>query len=772
MKENIKTRVIAYLILFNFVVFSLFFWNNVASQKALIKEFEDQYAAEVGNTVSACLDSAMKEATLFADTLISYPGVKEAYIDQDRDKLATLLQPIFQGWKQEHSVAQIQFINPDVNSFYRAHKPQEYGDNLSFRQGLTTAIQTKQQIIAVEEGVAGYGIRCISPIYEGSNFMGVYEIGLSLEEKVGEGLEKLDYGNFYIMSFADETKLLWGANEPLINITPADKEELAKGESFYRITKDREYILSLIPIKGADGKVVAYIQSEISRGQFISAENQARTRSLVIAVIALVILSGCAYLVLHRTLRHLKPLQGIMKEVSEGDLTRVVEIASHDEIGRLARDFSTLVQKVKQVFFALFSSTSQLTTNAYFMHDVSESSISKLLVSIEELNKVGGSLRQAGENLREADVGVEEIAGASQMVAEQAHNLQEIYISLVEAAREGKKDINEVDKVVNSLKLKGQTTVEKVRELDVISKDIGQITNTIMAVSEQTNLLALNAAIESARAGEHGRGFAVVAEEIRKLAEETAQYTKQISLLINNVQKNISNFVEEIESMGVAIADGSRTTNMVVNSLDNMVKRIVNIEEVVLEITSAMEEQSASSQEISAVVNNVSNATVDLIDTLDEQIENLNRQERNFEELLQIINDTSSISDNLRNIIAQYKLPDEVTLSQVKDDHRGFVQKYEFIVKNDLVVDPLSVTDHIQCRLGKWLKEVQDQDILDIFHEVVDDPHRKVHLFAKEAVELNNAGKKALALEKLELMNEASEKIIEAMEIVIAKIKK
>lgn len=775
MRNSIKTKMIAAIVVLNIVIFGFFFWNNLALQRALIKDFEKQYVTEVERTVQDCIDDAMDEASFFADSLITYPGIVEAFQAGDRERLANLLQPIYEGWNENHYVTQIHFITPDVNSFYRVHQPEKYGDNLSFRKGLVQAIDNKERVVVIEEGVAGYGIRCISPIFAGDKFLGVYEIGLSLAEEIGEGLANLDYGNFFILgcdeSCATEgSMILWGEGQPKINTNINDIKDLVAGKNFHQISKDKQYIVSLIPIVGVEGDTIAYIQGEISRDQFILAEKQAKTRTLTVALIALFLLSICAYIVLHRALKHLKPLQEIMRDVSEGDLTQVVRITSNDEIGRLAQDFSSLIQKVRQVFFTLFSSTSQLTTNTYFMNDVSESSVKKLVASIDALNEVGTALKDAGGNLREADVGVEEIANASQMVAEQAHNLQEIYVSLAGAAREGKNDINEVEKVVNVLKVKGQNTVEKVRELDKISKDIGQITNTIMAVSEQTNLLALNAAIESARAGEHGRGFAVVAEEIRKLAEETAGYTKQISILIDNVQNNVSNFVEEIESMGLAIEDGSRTTTLVVDGLDNIVERIVAIENIVLEITAAMEEQSASSEEISAVVNNVSSNTLNFIDTLELQIVNLNEQERNFGELLEIINKTMAVSDNLRDVVSQYKLPDEVILNQVKEDHKGFVEKYEFIVKNNLEADPDTVVDHNECRLGKWLKNVDDENIINVFNKVVHEPHVKVHQYAKEAVRLNNEGEKELAQEKIKQMEAASIKIIAAIDNLIAEL--
>ncbi len=771
-KNSIKTRMTIAVIILNVIIFGVFYWNNLVLQKALIKDFENQYVAEVENTVQDCIEDALDEAALFADTLISFPGVVEAFQNGDREKLAGLLHPIYEGWNENYNIAQIQFITPDVNSFYRVHEPDKYGDNLSFRKGLVTAINNQEKIVVAEQGMAGYGIRCISPIFAEGEFLGVYEIGLSLEEEVGAGLAKLDYGNFFILG-CDETcsedgaLVLWGEGQPREKINPNDIKDLVAGEKTYRTTADKQFLLSFIPVMGADNETIAFIQAEISRAQFILAEKTAKTRALAVVLIALFLLSGAIYVLLHRTLRHIKPLKEVMEDVSEGDLTKVVEIASNDEIGKLAGDFSNFMQKIKGVFFTLYTSTSQLTTNTYFMNDVSDSSVKKLISSIDSLNDVGNELKNAGQSMQEADIGVEEIAKASQMVAEQAHNLQEIYVDLAEAARSGKTDINEVEEVVSQLGIRGRETIKKVRELEVTSNDIGQITNTIMAVSEQTNLLALNAAIESARAGEHGRGFAVVAEEVRKLAEETAGYTQQISDLIDNVQNNVKEFVEEIENMGLAIMDGNKKTSLVVTSLDNIVDRIVAIERIVLDITAAMEEQSASSEEISAVVNTVSSSTVRFIEALETEITNLNIQEQNFNNLLEVINDTIGISDNLRNVVGQYKLPDEIVLKQVKDDHVGFVEKYDFIVKHNLLVEEDTVTNHNECRLAHWLESVSDEAVLAVFDNVVHQPHVRIHQLAKEAVQLNNEGENDLALEKVRQMEAASVEVVTAIDRLI-----
>jgi len=457
-----------------------------------------------------------------------------------------------------------------------------------------------------------------------------------------------------------------------------------------------------------------------------------------------------------------------MYTVSNGDLTTTVTLASRqDEISEVISDFAQLLDKIKGVFRELFTSTSNLSSNATLMEDVTNSSVAKLNQSIDELREIGERMDEVGKNLQQADTGVGEIAAASQMVAEQTQNMQESYITLTEVARSGQENLSQVVVSIEKLKTSSLGTIESARELESISRDIGAISDTIMAVSDQTNLLALNAAIESARAGEHGRGFSVVAEEVRKLAEETAQYARQISELISNVQSHITGFVAQIESMAVIIDDGNQITTGVVQKLEEIVEHVVNVERSVYDISAAMEEQSASSQEISAVVTSVTDVSSNVLLTLGKAISQIHEQVSGFTELTRIASETNGISDSLRAILQQYRLPDEVILNQVKADHLSFVRKYEFIVDQKLYFDPDQVVDHLHCRLGKWLAQVTDVNTNQLFEKVAAQPHEEIHRLAREAVILNNQERQMEALQIIAKMHEKSQEIVAAIDQLI-----
>ncbi|MGB4303873.1 MAG: methyl-accepting chemotaxis protein, partial [Syntrophomonadaceae bacterium] len=556
-----------------------------------------------------------------------------------------------------------------------------------------------------------------------------------------------------------------------VTLDPPDIEKLHQGQAFFRNSPDNKLTMIMLPIKSSGNEVIAYVQGELSRDSILRAEKTAQTRTLITIItmlLALFLLCGLVYVLLYRALQSLKPLQEAMKTVSSGDLTKEVSFTSRqDEIGQVTADLDQLLRKVKTVFQSLFTTTSNLNSNANFMNDVTYASVAKLNSTMTELQDLGNHLDHMGENLRQADIGVEEIAAATQMVAEQTQSMQESYIALTEVARSGKENLSQVVLSIDNLKTSSLSTLENARQLEQISRDIGAISSTIMAVSDQTNLLALNAAIESARAGEHGRGFSVVAEEVRKLAEETALYAQQINDLISNVQTHISSFVNQIESMAEIIDEGNKTTTGVAEKLEEIVQYVVNVERSVYDISAAMEEQSASSQEISAVVNSVTEVSQNLLENLGETIQHIREQVDNFSELTRIADETNQISDSLRSIIQQYRLPDEVILNQVKEDHRNFVRKYEFIVAQKLHHDPEQVVDHLNCRLGKWYANVTDPVTLEVFEKYAARPHEEIHDLARQAVTLNNEGQHEEALEVIAKMHQYSNEIIAAIDQIM-----
>jgi methyl-accepting chemotaxis protein len=183
-----------------------------------------------------------------------------------------------------------------------------------------------------------------------------------------------------------------------------------------------------------------------------------------------------------------------------------------------------------------------------------------------------------------------------------------------------------------------QEGAEKIASLGEKSKEIGQIVNTINQISEQTNLLALNAAIEAARAGEAGRGFAVVADEVRKLAEESGQATKQIRDLIGGIQTEIDSAVRSMSENTKQVEEGSKGVELAVTTFETLPQVIDAVNKSAEEVGTVAQENASGAEEVSASIEEVTSSM--------QQVSNAAQQ-------------MASVASELKTVVERFKLNDD-----------------------------------------------------------------------------------------------------------------
>lgn len=283
-----------------------------------------------------------------------------------------------------------------------------------------------------------------------------------------------------------------------------------------------------------------------------------------------------------------------MEKPASGNLTARMSV-TEDITGAIADSINLTIEELQELVKKVNHASSHVIDASLQAEQVS----SNLLIAAQE----------QARKIEEATVAVLGIAESLEEVSGSAEECADVARQTLHAAESGANAVHDAIAGMNEIRTYIQETAKRIKRLGESSQEIGEIVTLISDITEQTNVLALNAAIQAASAGEAGKGFSVIAQEIQRLAEHSAEATKQISTLVRNIRGDTQDTIIAMERSTAGVVEGARRANATGDALEEIEEVSKRLAQLVTRISDATRAQTIASNRVTKSMEDILSIT-------------------------------------------------------------------------------------------------------------------------------------------------------------------
>ncbi|TYR78829.1 HAMP domain-containing protein [Priestia megaterium] len=540
----------------------------------------------------------------------------------------------------------------DVNEFTGSVAELKIAEHLKMKNDFSGLVQTSK-------GLAVIAVSNITNEEGNAEPTGMIIFGRLLDEKaLGEIKETL----------RDDIALLTTNGTMLSTSSKVGKEDLSK----YLSDREQENVQvfktsqsgsvdsaqMITSLKDFTGKSIGVLYSNEIQVTSTAIKSNLINTNLMIGGVLIIILVILSVVVFKRIITPIQQLVNISEQISTGDLSNEVnqKVANRrDELGKLGQamngmisSFRGLIKEVEEAIEHVASSSEQLSASS----EETTKETHRIAAAIQEIAS-GSEIQLQGAT--ESTEAIEEMTKGIQQIADTVSNVSADSTNAEKEIMQGKQTIVEAVQQMENINDSFEESAEVITQLTERSKEIGQIALLITTISDQTNLLALNATIEAARAGEQGKGFAVVADEVRRLAEQTADSAKQVSELIAVIQRDSVSSVQSMDKVNKEVHEGVKQIHEVGNVFEKILLTAQNVAEQTQEASAVSEQISASTRQVASTVETMAKIAKSSASSSHSVAQSAQEQLASMEENASSSESLTNMAQELKGLIAQFK---------------------------------------------------------------------------------------------------------------------
>ena len=368
-----------------------------------------------------------------------------------------------------------------------------------------------------------------------------------------------------------------------------------------------------------------------------------------LAFLSLLVILGSVLVLYPLTLSLSRPLvdfQRQLKNITHTlDLSQRLQTDDQSELGDLANQTNSLLERLSVAINEVFRSSGRLTASAGRLAQTAGLVSRNSHLQQEVSQSMAAAVEEMSSSVAEITSTMEELSASSTQIADHSQSVVDVANLTLDSSKKGASAMQQLQQRMGEIHRDNEQSLHEIMELGAKSKQISKVMDLINTLADQTKLIAFNAALEASSAGESGKRFSVVAGEIRRLADSVTDSTREIEDRIQEIQDSISRLVITSEKGSNSIQAGMEVSSVTAEDLNALVRAASQTSSAAQQISMSTRQQKTASSQVVIALRDIANASA--------------HNAQSVRNITEISEEMLSMSENLNHLVREFKMADQ-----------------------------------------------------------------------------------------------------------------